>query len=673
MIPFDAVVNQRDYPELHLEALRLFYNWSWFSGNEARMIVPVTWDYQRPTERMNEQMANTYRIASGLRVPVLPCGKGWEYLVNEVAIVPNTNDALRTSGYTCAAMLYAQLFGRAPSLDTYTPPIENGLFPTDQDRALATQLLQIAQRSRSEAQTTPQFSGAHNGNATPFLANAGRGFHFGTSTRERSIDKMVNNIALFDPEVGPLSFSTSTGFAEIGQPGSAAQAELANHQFTYMWWQNREFADTVQKDLNTVVRQQYGQDPYFIWFSRYVDTTDQGNADLIGARAVFESAVAFEDNHQNPLNPNRRSRTPQSHVGWGRIWAERSDVQMMEPDLLHASGPIMSMFAAQAYALITGRDASRYGSWDYAGDPAQAALARYAQRVGYKTIMQGGTLDVNEPYDVSPYDVLEFNELSPFYLPPTSVLARDDEYVVSALDDLTVSAAQGVLTNDLNLSGGPITAELFYPPDPASPDDRTSLPLAPDGSFSYTPPFGFTGIERFTYWVKVGDQRVSYGRVTLRVLPATQVASATPDQPTTMEYTGRNGTPISITVPAGALSEPTQLIFYNRMPGSAGGVRNAGWRFDLTAVRNNVLVPRFTFLQPATITLTYRDADVVGLDVADLQLFYYDVERRSWQTDGIRLLEHDRETSRSPSRSTISPNLRLAPRTESTCPHFAAS
>jgi VCBS repeat-containing protein len=87
--------------------------------------------------------------------------------------------------------------------------------------------------------------------------------------------------------------------------------------------------------------------------------------------------------------------------------------------------------------------------------------------------------------------------------------ATGDVYTVAQDNTLTV-AAPGVLANDGDLDGETITATLL---DGVS---QGTLTLNADGSFSYTPPSGYAGIESFTYKVSDGID-FSYGRVFIEV------------------------------------------------------------------------------------------------------------------------------------------------------------
>jgi hypothetical protein len=74
----------------------------------------------------------------------------------------------------------------------------------------------------------------------------------------------------------------------------------------------------------------------------------------------------------------------------------------------------------------------------------------------------------------------------------TSVSASDDQFTLNSGQTLNVPAT-GVLANDSDANGSPLTASLVSAPR------FGGLVLTADGSFSYTPHAGFFGIDSFTY------------------------------------------------------------------------------------------------------------------------------------------------------------------------------
>ena len=99
--------------------------------------------------------------------------------------------------------------------------------------------------------------------------------------------------------------------------------------------------------------------------------------------------------------------------------------------------------------------------------------------------------------------------IAPDNQPPVS---NPDSYQMTKGTTLTVSAANGVLTNDTDADADALT---IATPRPASGPSIGSLTLNADGSFSYTPPASFVGSATFTY--KTTDGKVSSAAATVTI------------------------------------------------------------------------------------------------------------------------------------------------------------
>ncbi|HEX2218693.1 MAG TPA: Ig-like domain-containing protein [Gemmatimonadales bacterium] len=82
--------------------------------------------------------------------------------------------------------------------------------------------------------------------------------------------------------------------------------------------------------------------------------------------------------------------------------------------------------------------------------------------------------------------------------PDTPPTARDDAYSATGGVTLSVPASQGVLANDFDPDGDPLTASRADGPQ------HGTLDLRPDGSFEYLPNPGNWGEDRFTYDANAG-------------------------------------------------------------------------------------------------------------------------------------------------------------------------
>lgn len=110
----------------------------------------------------------------------------------------------------------------------------------------------------------------------------------------------------------------------------------------------------------------------------------------------------------------------------------------------------------------------------------------------------------------------------------TPPLARTDSYATQEDVPLTVSAADGVLQNDLSFAGS-LTAAIV---------DATSngtLSLNANGSFTYTPNPGFNGQDTFRYRVNDGSLYSAPALVTIQVVPVLDPPAAADDSATTSE------------------------------------------------------------------------------------------------------------------------------------------
>jgi hypothetical protein len=98
-------------------------------------------------------------------------------------------------------------------------------------------------------------------------------------------------------------------------------------------------------------------------------------------------------------------------------------------------------------------------------------------------------------------------------------VAGNNSYTVESGSVLEVAPELGVLINDSDPDGDPITASLFGEPL------HGSVTLNPDGSFTYTPNEGYVGLDSFIYWVNDGQVNSALAAVTIHV-----IESSDPDE-----------------------------------------------------------------------------------------------------------------------------------------------
>src|SRR5439155_11708602 len=90
-------------------------------------------------------------------------------------------------------------------------------------------------------------------------------------------------------------------------------------------------------------------------------------------------------------------------------------------------------------------------------------------------------------------------------------VATDDSYATAEDTPLTVAAATGVLANDTDVDGDPLTAVLATAPA------KGTLALHANGSFTYTPNANVNGSDTFTYHASDGTLTSALATVTIKI------------------------------------------------------------------------------------------------------------------------------------------------------------
>ena len=149
-------------------------------------------------------------------------------------------------------------------------------------------------------------------------------------------------------------------------------------------------------------------------------------------------------------------------------------------------------------------------------------------------------------------------------------------------------AAPGVLANDTDVDGDPLTAVKVS--DPAN----GSVTLNANGSFTYTPNANFNGTDTFTYKAQGGGADSSPATVTITVTPVADVPVAAPDSFTTAEDTALN---ISAPGVLGNDSDPEGGLSAVKVANPAHGtlVLNANGSFTYTPTANFSGTDSFTY------------------------------------------------------------------------------
>lgn len=114
-----------------------------------------------------------------------------------------------------------------------------------------------------------------------------------------------------------------------------------------------------------------------------------------------------------------------------------------------------------------------------------------------------------------------------------------------------------------------------------------------------------------------------------------------PETESTLVYTDTKQSTTVIHIPPGAVTE-TILLAYSAVNTATAppGFAFAGRAFELDAYQNGVFAYGFTFNIPVTVTLSYTDTDLVGLDESTLKLYYWNNEISEWEDSATTCMPH---------------------------------
>ncbi len=120
----------------------------------------------------------------------------------------------------------------------------------------------------------------------------------------------------------------------------------------------------------------------------------------------------------------------------------------------------------------------------------------------------------------------------------TAPVANDDQFSVQENETLTI-AAPGVLSNDTDAEGSLLSAINRIPP---TSGPGSSFSFNTDGSFTYTPPLGFTGTKSFDYIA--GDDTLDSNIATVTI--TVEAANTSPTADAGGPYSGAEGSPVAL-------------------------------------------------------------------------------------------------------------------------------
>lgn len=129
---------------------------------------------------------------------------------------------------------------------------------------------------------------------------------------------------------------------------------------------------------------------------------------------------------------------------------------------------------------------------------------------------------------------VEASSASTAILAPDAVapVAYDDSYTTDEDQTLVVDSAIGVLANDIDDDGDPLTARVYGTPD------HGEVTMNTDGSFTYIPDADYYGTDSFSYRANDGELNSNFATVTITILSVNDAPVAVDDAYQTDEDAG---------------------------------------------------------------------------------------------------------------------------------------
>ena len=181
--------------------------------------------------------------------------------------------------------------------------------------------------------------------------------------------------------------------------------------------------------------------------------------------------------------------------------------------------------------------------------------------------------------------------------PNTPPVANDNSYSVQSGNTLT-TAAPGVLGNDTDAEGSPLTAEVV------ATVAHGTLSLAADGSFVYTPAAGYVGPDSFTYRASDSQDWSNAATVSLTVTAPPPVTIFSANFTTSADGFGYLDNTFKGT---------TQSNYASGSWVASGGFTGGALRVNVGGVDKNAITGMsggwrraFALAAPATVTLSFR-------------------------------------------------------------------
>jgi hypothetical protein len=279
------------------------------------------------------------------------------------------------------------------------------------------------------------------------------------------------------------------------------------------------------------------------------------------------------------------------------------------------------------YSLIAGSGDTDNASFTISGNRLETAVSfDFEAKSNYSIRVQSNDGNGGSYAETFTITVDNENE-APVALPDTVVILSGATATINAD------------ANDIDPEADPIVVDGVDQPV------NGTAALNAQGNIIYTPDANFIGVDVFAYTVTDGYLS-STGTVSVTVAEGTALVTVTPDQDASLVVGGAAAN-ISATlqIPAGAVSETIKLVYLelvspnHPMPDT---LQAMGHNVSIYAATGGQVQAGYDFIQPIALTLTYIPDWLADASTDQLSLHYWNEATQTWQTDGLRLVDHDK-------------------------------
>ena len=293
------------------------------------------------------------------------------------------------------------------------------------------------------------------------------------------------------------------------------------------------------------------------WFPGMVSVLLGDGAGGFGAATDFLPGGAFGTANSVAIGDLNGDSKPDLAVTIYDVFASDHYVSVLLNATSHTPTAVDDSYSTDEDTTLTEADPGVLGNdTDPDGDPLTAALV-VGPAHGSLTLNPNGSFTYTPAANYSGPDSFTYRAndgsadsnvatvsitVNPVNDAPT---AANDAYSTNEDTALNIFAASGVLANDTDPEGDPLTAALVDGPA------HGTLTLNPNGSFTYTPAANYSGPDSFTYRANDGAAASNVATVSITVTPVNDAPTAANDA-----YSTNEDTPLTVAAP-GVLANDT--------------------------------------------------------------------------------------------------------------------